>query len=60
MIMTSPKSSLRLYISNNYDMNKMPGYVTIPFNFEFKHFNNFFHSNLDEILKIKRIVSKIC
>ena len=54
--MTNPKSTLRLFISTDYDCCKMPGYVTIPFNFEFGEFKEFFYRNIDEILNIKRRV----
>lgn len=54
--MVEPDGLLRLYISNEYSTTKMPGYITIPFNFDFKSFKEYFLKNREEAIKIKKSV----
>ena len=54
--MIEPKFFLRIYISRSYDIESMPGYITIPYNFDFETFKEFFFKNKDEALRIKQKV----
>ena len=54
--MVEPRALLRIYISTSYSVEQMPGYISIPFNFEFNQFKEFFLKNREEALKIKKKV----
>lgn len=54
--MVEPNSLLRLYVSDEYSITKMPGFITIPYNFNLKSFKEFFMKNREEALKIKKDV----
>jgi hypothetical protein len=56
--MIEPDCLLRLYISTEYSISKMPGFITIPFNFDFMSFKEYFLKNREDALKIKKSVRK--
>ncbi len=45
-------------VSNTYAIN-LPGYITIPYNFEFVEFKSFYEENKNEIFRIRSRV-RIC
>lgn len=57
--MCHPKSTIRLFVSDFYSFDHLPGYLTIPFNFEFKDFIAYWEENKSEVFRIKSRVNKI-
>ena len=55
--MCDPNNLIRLFVSNCYSSDKLPGYMTIPYNFEFKDLINYYKENKNEILRLKERVS---
>lgn len=51
-----PKCLTRIFISDVYS-NDMPGYITIPYNYEFKEFVKYYNENKEEINRKKRAVN---
>lgn len=54
--MLSKHNTIRLYVSQKYDIYEMPGYLTIPYNFEIDDLVKYFHQNKFELSKIKEKV----
>ena len=52
-------NTIRLYISDKYDIYEMPGYLTIPYNYDMDELKKFFFENKFNIFKIKEKV-KFC
>jgi len=56
--MCSVNNIIRIFVSDSYSHEYMPGYLTIPFNFEFKDLIEYYEENKNEIFRIKKRVRK--
>lgn len=54
--MCNTQSIIRLYVSDFYSYDHLPGYLTIPYNFEYKDLFLFFDENKNELLRIRKRV----
>lgn len=54
--MLNKRNLIRLFISDKYDIYEMPGYLTIPYNFDTDELVKYFHQNKFELCKIKEKV----
>ncbi len=48
---------IRLFVSDSYSHDKLPGYLTIPYNFEFKELIDYYRENKGDLLRTKERVS---
>lgn len=49
-------NTIRLYISDKYDIYEMPGYLTIPYNYDMEELKKYFFENKFDLFKIKEKV----
>jgi hypothetical protein len=55
--MCQPNNLIRIYVSDSYSYDQMPGYLTVPYNFEFNELTQYYNENKYELNRIKSRVS---
>jgi hypothetical protein len=55
--MCNPNFLIRLFVSDKYSYDTLPGYMTIPYNFEFSDLIQFYQQNKNELHRIKERVN---
>ena len=54
--MCSPSNLTRIFVSDFYSYDHMPGYLTIPFNFNYKDLISYYVENKVELIRVKNRV----
>lgn len=51
--MCQPGNLVRIYVSDKYSYDNMPGYLTVPFNFDFNELIDYYNENKNDLYRLK-------
>lgn len=55
--MCDPAHVVRIYVHDKeFSYDKMPGFLCVPYNFDFEEFRSYFEQSKDEIFRVKKRV----